>query len=437
MITFDKERKTMKRIFLLFALLFCFFDGYNQDIDFLENRIEYLSLTPWDSSDSILYYSEILLKLDPINETAIKNYIFIMSVEGKDTKLSHFLDDLIFQDSTNAQLYVHRGFHILSTSSDTSCFSDFEWALKSDSVVPLLLYTIGMNLSYVADDKHDSLFNYLRYNIEEYPPSTIKRLHWAKTQYEVEANRYLEKTIEKDPASFDAVKNSLIIIYKRQGRFAEADSLENIKQAFITDKSYMPTSPLQLYFPQTFFLDTVNVYDNNPKDSVFYEKRLLTAGGRNSYYSSQLYEFREPLLVDINDHEIFRFLWLRSFHEPVVIKFEKHNDKQYLIRKVREGVSGYRAGNIIINDTLMISDSQWAVFDSVLSNSGFWETATIEKRAGLIDDGAHWILEGKVNDHYHVVDRHSPSWQNSPRFWELCFFIIELSQLGCDKDEIY
>ncbi len=66
-----------------------------QDIDFMENRIEQLSLTPWDYPDSIIYYSESLLKLDPLNETAIENYIWVLGFEGKYVEQIHFLDEII------------------------------------------------------------------------------------------------------------------------------------------------------------------------------------------------------------------------------------------------------------------------------------------------------------------------------------------------------
>ncbi len=437
MIIFEQERTNMKRILIVFALLFCFFDGYNQDIDFMENRIEQLSLTPWEYPDSILYYSESLLKLDPLNETAIENYIWVLGFEGKYVEQIHFLDEIISLDSTNVKYHIERGIYTLNTFNDTSGFSDLKWALIHDSTEASMLFGIGSFLFNISQDKHDSLFIYYRYDIAEYPPALKSRLEREKILYEAEACKYLEKAIEKDPVSRTAIKRSLIIIYKRQARFAEADFLENTTQLFNRDKSYMPVSPLQLYFPEGTFLDTVNTFNDNPKDSVYFEDRFLFAGHENSYYSDELYNFKEPLLPEQNDKIIFRFLWLRSFHEPVVIRLEKHNDKQYLIRKVREGMSGYQAGGIIINDTLMISNSLWDDFISVLDSSDYWETPTIEKTNALVDDGAHWILEGKQNERYHIVDRHSPSIYNNPKYRELCLYIIELSQLFDTKEDVY
>src|SRR5687768_15569471 len=79
------------------------------------------------------------------------------------------------------------------------------------------------------------------------------------------------------------------------------------------------------------FGDTLNL----PKDSLaFYfpknsfDDRSSVDSFRQNWYSSALYSFKEPVLSkDYVGHNIHRFLWLRSFHRPVVFTLHQGKDR--------------------------------------------------------------------------------------------------------------
>lgn len=72
------------------------------------------------------------------------------------------------------------------------------------------------------------------------------------------------------------------------------------------------------------------------KDSLtFYYPTLIKTDSRNietgidtfklNWYSSALYCANEPVLYNYyQGHDIYRFLWLRSFHRPVVFSLHKN-----------------------------------------------------------------------------------------------------------------
>ena len=59
---------------------------------------------------------------------------------------------------------------------------------------------------------------------------------------------------------------------------------------------------LAFYFP-------INIFSDIPRADSFVQ----------NWYSSALYSFKEPVLSQsFVGHDIYRFVWLRSFHRPVV-----------------------------------------------------------------------------------------------------------------------
>jgi len=385
-----------------------------------------------------LYYAQIYLRYDSLNITAIDYYEMALQRQNRYDEMLPFLDQLIKMDTANARFYVKRGMYKLLLSDDTSGFSDLKWALKSDSINPSELFEIGAILFGFAEDKHDSLFNTKRFNLSHLSEREKDRLEWKKNLFEREACYYLEKTFDRDSLSFYNIRPLLITLYKRQGMFAKADSLEQIEHPIVTDSLFNPLSPFQLYFLQQYFLDTINVHNSNKNDSSFYDNRMLIAANRNSYFSDHLQGFEEPLIYSRNDDtEIYRFLWMRSFDEPFVIRMEKTKEEQYVIVKKKNGISGGQLGEIVMNDTIPLSESQWADFVDVLNESDFWETPSIEKTEQLINDGAYWIVEGRLHDKYHVVYRHSPSRYRDPKFRQLGLYMLELCNLDLTDSEIY
>jgi hypothetical protein len=153
--------------------------------------------------------------------------------------------------------------------------------------------------------------------------------------------------------------------------------------------------------------------DNTKIDTVF-----------GKWYSQELADMKEPVLFKnkIKD-EVYRFTWLRSFNYPIVIRIVKHNNVYSIIWK--EGNDDHKHPKLIIDKQKTIAIATWNDFLNKLKQINFWEMQTTEQDNGM--DGAQWILEGKIINKYHVVDRWTPS--ASTAYYKCCDFLISLTDI--------
>jgi hypothetical protein len=188
----------------------------------------------------------------------------------------------------------------------------------------------------------------------------------------------------------------------------------------IKDTAFVPSDSNQFYFPLEVFRDT----------SIFVGYDTFVV----SWYSEHLFAMREPIFYsDKSQKEIFRFTWLRTFHNPVAIRIEKLGDTYILYWKLCNGAGGYEPGELIINKQKEINKLTWDEFQKRLNEIEFWKMDTNEEKFGL--DGSQWILEGKNLKHYHIVDRWTPS-ENS-KYYQCCDFLIGLTDLEIKDGEKY
>jgi hypothetical protein len=160
-------------------------------------------------------------------------------------------------------------------------------------------------------------------------------------------------------------------------------------------------------------------------------------GSINEWYSKQLRAMNESSLLDISDDgtEVYRFLWLRTFHHPVSVRLERDRYFAQLVSIELNGAGGYEPGTVWRTDNISVSDEQWVEFILLLNKATFWNQETHRRDdAGL--DGSQWVLEGVKDGRYHVVDRWSPV---SGDYREACLYLLKLS--GRDgnvlKDDLY
>ncbi len=145
-----------------------------------------------------------------------------------------------------------------------------------------------------------------------------------------------------------------------------------------------------------------------------------------NWYSKQLIALKEPILFnDTSKKEIFRFTWLRSFHNPVAIRIEKLGNDYKIFWKLCDGAGGYAPGKLIIDKQKVIDKSAWDEFIKLLDQMDFWNLSTQEEVIGA--DGAEWILEGKSFNQYKVVERWTPNHDSS--YYLCCDFLINLTDL--------
>jgi hypothetical protein len=155
--------------------------------------------------------------------------------------------------------------------------------------------------------------------------------------------------------------------------------------------------------------------------------------------SAELRAMDEPSLFEISqkqDCEIYRFLWLRTFHQPISIRMTINPDGSGdLVAKVMSGRSGYDSGYLITNAESHLVPVEIRLFNEKLLKADFWTLSTRRLKDIYGRDGATWILEGTKHKTYHVVDRWSP---HDGSYRDACLYLtLGLAKLKIPDREIY
>lgn len=153
-------------------------------------------------------------------------------------------------------------------------------------------------------------------------------------------------------------------------------------------------------------------------------------------YSDALRVMHEPSLLALAkdpDVHVYRFTWLRSFHEPIAIRLRIQGDGSGVltVKKTSRAQAG-ESKRLSLDKERQLSKDDVASFLQRITESGFWELPSRDDRIGF--DGARWILEGVQGARYHVVDRWSPE---NGQVRKLGTHMIKLAKLGLPRDEIY
>lgn len=158
--------------------------------------------------------------------------------------------------------------------------------------------------------------------------------------------------------------------------------------------------------------------------------------GRDDWYGKHLKAMNEPSLITRRKEgvEIYRFLWLRTFHHPIAIRVERTVETINISAVELDGQGGYEPGRILDRSTKTIDNAQWCDFLSRLSRSNYWNMGPETELGG--HDGAQWILEAVRDGRYHFVDRWTPEGGD---FRDACIFLLELGGFDTNKlgDDLY
>lgn len=174
-------------------------------------------------------------------------------------------------------------------------------------------------------------------------------------------------------------------------------------------------------------------YFSQEKFSGNWEKR---SNFINDWYGKHLKAMDEKSLLDATDEntEVYRFLWLRTFHHPIFVRVESNQNKIRLFTKELDGAGGYEPGKVLRSNEIALKQEDFCKFLDLLEKTNFWKMKTNNEVLG--NDGAEWILEGVKKGRYHVVDRWSP---DKGEYREACIFLLKISGVDLDtlKDDLY
>ncbi len=130
---------------------------------------------------------------------------------------------------------------------------------------------------------------------------------------------------------------------------------------------------------------------------------------KSRWYAEQLKALGEPdfeTFKNSAEEEAYRFIWLRTFHNPVAVRVVvKKSNQSVLYLKVTNGAGGYEPGEIIKEKEIELGGNQIDDLRRIVKSNKFWEEKQFDE-IGL--DGAQWIVEVKCGGDYHYVDEWSP-----------------------------
>jgi hypothetical protein len=181
----------------------------------------------------------------------------------------------------------------------------------------------------------------------------------------------------------------------------------------------------------------------------YFPSGVFTEGFNDRWYSSTLNALQEPSLLALrNDKsiQVYRFLWLPSFHRPISVRLTINADSTGTI--VTRSVDSHAGlltkptsdtGKLIQDATGIINEMQAKEALAQLERLAFWSMPTEEEQAipqsdsagrpmlrVVGTDGARWILEGLRSGEYHVVDRWSP---HDEAYSQLCKYLFRLGKV--------
>jgi len=213
----------------------------------------------------------------------------------------------------------------------------------------------------------------------------------------------------------------LILLFTScQGQTNKVSPVTHTNEKIVHDTSLIPNDSTVFYFPVKSFGDTTK--------GVGLDSFLV------AWYSRQLFALREPVIsADKSENEIYRFTWLRTFHNPIAIRIEKHGDEYILYWKLSNGAGGYDPGELTIDKQKTLDKKTWQEFIERLNQADFWNLSSKEVNFGK--DGSEWILEGQTESKYQVVDRWSP--EVNSKYYQCCDFLLSLTDLKIKDREKY
>lgn len=150
----------------------------------------------------------------------------------------------------------------------------------------------------------------------------------------------------------------------------------------------------------------------------------------------QLRAAHEPSLLEMAKDKsvsIFRFVWLRTFHHPIIVRLVVDDNGTGRLTAVEmTGQGGFAPGALAKKQTLDVSKDDVAHLQSLIAAIAYWTMPTQAGPGG--NDGAQWILEGVQRGQYHVVVRWSP--KIGP-YREVCMYMLNLSRIDVSPKQIY
>jgi len=205
--------------------------------------------------------------------------------------------------------------------------------------------------------------------------------------------------------------------------------------AFVAVFSQSPPATVD-YFPVGVFSVPLS---SKGVDPYRYEKNPELDEMIRDGISRVLRDMDEPSLWEASQKqksEIYRFIWLRSFSQPIAVRLTIDVDGSGdLVVKALSRSHGDDAASLVMDQRSHLPPIEVRSFIEKLTKADFWDLPTDRLEDMYGRDGATWIMEGTNDGAYHIVKRWSP--RDSP-YRDACMYLaLGLARLKIPDREIY
>ncbi|BDD03883.1 tetratricopeptide repeat protein [Aureibacter tunicatorum] len=396
------------RIILIIILTLSVHISFSQTVEDLEYELSYYkSGETWGNKKDI---ARKLLEIDNLNNKAINYLVEVYGRNNQRDSIVVLFDSLIKNNPNNPEPYLiragERNAHFAGLTF-TKRINYLKKAIEIDNK--------NIEATYLLGQIYYELFN------KEYNNNKKKvNLDY----YSQNATIYFNNLISINGKYIETVKIPLIQL---------ANYIDDDKKIIELAKKNIQSS----YFPIIAFAGLPDNWKTDYSVNVITHVSDFSVTGVESaifsinWYSRHLKALEEPVLSDSLPTKIYRFTYLRTFHNPIVIRIENDNGDISIYWKVSDGAGGYDPGKIITNKSKELTAKDWKRIEDEINSIKFWSLPTAEKEL-LGTDGSQWILEGKTLGKYHVVDR----WCGG-KISSVCKELIELTDIELKEDDVY
>jgi hypothetical protein len=192
-----------------------------------------------------------------------------------------------------------------------------------------------------------------------------------------------------------------------------------------------------------------SIANNKNYDAFQFPRRLIKESYQDSTIIDSLYNsslsyfltaFKEDSL-SVNGDSIIRFMWLRTFDKPVLIKIEKEKNRYIITNKITDGSGGYESGTIEYIGQHYLPDSIWKSLFSYNLTKVLKQQSFEDYKGG--NDGDTYVLEISIDGKYFLIERWSPyvfleerDTINLADFNDYCNNIIKLAKYPLENELI-
>lgn len=185
------------------------------------------------------------------------------------------------------------------------------------------------------------------------------------------------------------------------------------------------------YFPiEPFMRDSTKWMTDYTIDMIM---ELQSANFTLDWFSESLAWFKEPILSAGYKGKVYRFLWLRTFDEPIAIRMQKIRQHVTISWKLPQFDNSLHTSQSPVEFKKILTVRQWKKFEKMLTTIDYWSMVP-EDHLSTATDGATWILEAAINGKYKVTER---SGYIYPKYTKCLLYLIKLTDLNLPEDRIY